>query len=154
MYKAKDSERLRFLKPLGLSFLFCTLGTIAVHLITSTICACLAREILAPLFENHQWQRWWTVRRQFHVGRLPRQTAGLHQLPAQHCSEVHACTVPYLWCALSEEAPEKVHLRQYVSLLSYCSPEARLDIQHMKTVKQLCATDMTKTTKLSECVVS
>jgi len=52
-------------------------------------------------------------------------------------------------CALSEEAPEKVHLRQYVSLLSYCSPEARLDIQHMKTVKQLYATDMTKTTKLT-----
>ena len=29
------------------------------------------------------------------------------------------------------------------------SPEARLDIQHMKTVKQLNATDMTKTTKLT-----
>ena len=33
--------------------------------------------------------------------------------------------------------------------MNYCSPKARLDIQHIKTVKQLYATDMTKTTKLT-----
>jgi len=88
------------------------IGNICCTLITLTICACLGCEILAPMCENNQWQRWWTVWRQFDIRRIPGQTAGLHQLPAQHCSEVYACTIPYLWCALSEETPENVHLRQ------------------------------------------